>query len=52
LQEHFPNSAWLYLPHDVFHRLCAFKREQGLATWEQTMERLLQAAAAGEEMPV
>jgi len=43
MNSHFPNSAWLYLHRDVFDRLCAYKREAGLATWEQTIERLLPA---------
>ena len=38
---HYPNSAWLSLRRDLFDRLLQFKAEHGLATWEQTMERLL-----------
>jgi len=38
---HYPNSAWLSLRRDLFDRLLQFKAENGLATWEQTMERLL-----------
>lgn len=38
---HYPNSAWICLHSEVFERLCEFKRAHGLATWEQTVERLL-----------
>ena len=43
MEQHFPNSAWLYLQRDVFDRLYDYKRQHGLATWEQTIERLLPA---------
>lgn len=41
MEEHFPNSAWLCIRRDVFDRLYAFKRANGDATWENTIERLL-----------
>jgi hypothetical protein len=41
MERHFPNSAWVSLRRDVFERLCAYKRAGGLATWEETIERLL-----------
>ncbi|HET7625002.1 MAG TPA: DUF6084 family protein [Verrucomicrobiae bacterium] len=41
MDRHYPNSAWLSLRRDIFERLCAFKRENGIATWEETVERLL-----------
>jgi hypothetical protein len=41
MQHHYPNSAWVSLRRDVFDRLCAFKRTNGIATWEEAMERLL-----------
>ena len=41
MDEHFPNSAWLYLNRDLFEQLYAYKRSQGLATWDQTMAQLL-----------
>ena len=44
---HYPNSAWLSLPRDAFDRLYAFKRESGLATWEQVIDRLLLQKGAG-----
>lgn len=50
MDEHYPNSAWLYLNRDVFDRLYAYKRVHGLATWEQAIERLLPGAEC-EEVP-
>jgi Family of unknown function (DUF6084) len=41
MNQHYPNSAWIYLHRDVFERLLDYKREQGLPTWEATLERLL-----------
>jgi hypothetical protein len=40
---HYPNSAWIPLRKDVFDRLVAYRRLQGSATWEQTLEALLEA---------
>jgi Family of unknown function (DUF6084) len=48
MAEHFPNSAWLCLHRDVFDQLYAYKRSQGLATWEEALSRLL-AAESREE---
>ena len=44
MEEHFPNSAWLYLRRDIFSRLYALKRANGDTTWDQTIERLLPEA--------
>lgn len=44
MDHHYPNTAWLTLHRDVFDRLHAYKRRQGLATWEQAIERLLPEA--------
>ena len=41
MEHHYPNSAWIYMRRDVFQRLYDFKCSEGLATWEQTLERLL-----------
>ncbi len=41
MDHHYPNSAWLSLDREVFDRLHAFKRREGLATWDQALERLL-----------
>jgi hypothetical protein len=43
MEHHYPNSAWLPLDRQVFEKLYAYKRSQGLPTWEQTIERLLAA---------
>lgn len=41
MNEHYPNTAWFYLHRDVFDRLYAYRRANGIATWEETIERLL-----------
>jgi hypothetical protein len=41
MEEYYPNSAWLSLRKDVFDRLHAYKRRQGLATWEEVLQMLL-----------
>jgi hypothetical protein len=41
IDHYYPNSAWLSLRRDVFDRLHEFKRQHGMATWEQAMEQLL-----------
>lgn len=51
MQRHYPNAAWLYLQRDVFDRLCAYKRGQGIATWEETIETLLPATDSDEHRP-
>jgi hypothetical protein len=38
---YYPNIAWLALRRDVFDRLHEFKIRHGIATWEQTIERML-----------
>ncbi len=38
---YYPNSAWLCLGRDAFDRLYRFKSSQGIPTWEQAIERLL-----------
>jgi hypothetical protein len=41
---YYPNSAWLCLRKDVFHRLAQYRCREGLPTWEQALERLLSQA--------
>jgi len=41
MDRHYPNTAWISLERDLFERLYAFRRREGLATWEATLERLL-----------
>lgn len=38
---YYPNTAWLCLRRDVFDRLSQYKMEQGIPTWEQTLEGLI-----------
>ncbi|MGX7677747.1 DUF6084 family protein [Jatrophihabitans sp. DSM 45814] len=42
---HFPNSTWIRLGHDTFTALHRFKSSEGLLHWDDTLERLLQAAS-------
>jgi Family of unknown function (DUF6084) len=41
MEHHYPQTAWLRLPRDVFDKLYAYKREHGMTSWEQVIERLL-----------
>lgn len=43
MDEHYPNTAWLYLDRNVFDRLCAYKRGNGLTSWDEALSRLLDA---------
>jgi hypothetical protein len=47
MEVYYPNSAWLCLRKDVFDRLCRHRSRHGLATWEQSLERLM----GGERAP-
>jgi hypothetical protein len=48
MDHHYPNSAWISLPRETFDRLYAFKREQGLTSWEQVIDRLLPESSRPE----
>jgi uncharacterized protein DUF6084 len=41
---YYPNGAWIQLRRDVFERLYEFKSQNGIPTWEQTLERMLDLA--------
>lgn len=41
MDHYYPDGAWLRLRRDVFERLYAWKRRQGLVTWEETIEKLI-----------
>jgi Family of unknown function (DUF6084) len=41
MERHFPGYAWLRLEPDAFERLYAYRRENTLLTWEQTIDALL-----------
>ena len=43
MELYYPNTAWLCLRRDVFERLSQYKMEQGIPTWEQTLERIIPA---------
>lgn len=47
IERYYPNSAWIRLHKDVFDRLYQYKAIHGLPTWEDVIERLVQAS--GEE---
>jgi hypothetical protein len=49
MEAYYPNSAWLRLRRDVFDGLYRYKRQRGIPTWEQAIERLLLASEAVEE---
>jgi hypothetical protein len=44
MDHYYPNTAWLCLRRDAFERLSRYKIEQGLPTWEQTLEALIPVA--------
>ena len=41
---YYPNGAWIQLRRDVFERLYEFRSQNGIPTWEQTVERMLDLA--------
>ena len=45
MDEYYPNSAWLALRRDVFHRVYGFKVRHGIPTLEEALERLLEMSA-------
>ncbi|GAC1673858.1 MAG: DUF6084 family protein [Candidatus Acidiferrum sp.] len=40
---YYPNSAWLSLQRDTFERLYQYKVREGIPTWEDAIERALDA---------
>ena len=40
---YYPNSAWLALQRDTFEKLYQFKMREGIPTWEEALERALNA---------
>ena len=45
IELYYPNCAWLCLGRDAFDRLYRFKTSQGIPTWEQAIETLLDSRA-------
>ncbi len=41
MEIYYPNSAWLCLRRDAFDRLSQYKQQNGIPTWEQTVESLV-----------
>jgi hypothetical protein len=41
MDHYYPNGVWLRLRRDAFERLAAYKRENGIPTWEEALERVL-----------
>jgi hypothetical protein len=39
----YPNTAWVHLRRDVFEKLYEYKVRNGIPTWEQALEKMLQA---------
>lgn len=44
IDHYYPNSAWLRLERGLFERLYRYKRQHGMASWEQALAGLLDAA--------
>jgi Family of unknown function (DUF6084) len=44
MDRYYPHAVWIHLRRDVFERLYEFKAQNGLPTWEQTVERILDLA--------
>jgi hypothetical protein len=42
---YYPNSAWLVLRKDTFEKLYQYKVREGIPTWEEAIERALNALA-------
>lgn len=40
---YYPNSAWLTLQRDTFEKLYQYKVREGIPTWEEALERALNA---------
>ena len=41
---YYPDTAWVCLSRDSFERLCDYRRNAGLPSWEHALDRLLAAA--------
>ena len=42
MDSYYPNTAWLCLRRDLFERVYAYKVRNGIPTWEQALESLMQ----------
>ncbi len=43
MDQYYPNSAWLALRKDTFEKLYQYKVREGIPTWEEAVERALNA---------
>jgi hypothetical protein len=43
MEVYYPNSAWLALRKDTFEKLYQYKVREGIPTWEEALERALNA---------
>lgn len=43
MDSYYPNTAWLCLRRDLFERIYDYKVRHGIPTWEQALERIMQA---------
>lgn len=50
MDSYYPNTAWLCLQRDIFDRIQRYKVQNGLATWELALDRIL-TQVAPEPMP-
>jgi hypothetical protein len=48
IDQHYPETAWLRLPRDVFDRLYRYKVARGIPLWDGVLERLLNDAEHAE----
>jgi Family of unknown function (DUF6084) len=51
MDRYYPNSAWLQIRQDVFERLHRYKMQEGIATWEEALERLLEPTVEAAVAP-
>jgi hypothetical protein len=47
IDAHYPETAWLRLPRDVFDRLYRYKVAHGIPTWQGVIDQLLDHQEAG-----
>ena len=45
MDEYYPNTRWLALNRESFERMYEYRMSNGLPTWEDAIERLLETAA-------
>lgn len=46
---YYPNTAWLCLHRDVFNKLSQYKMDNGIPTWEETLESIIPATEVAKE---